>query len=155
MGQTRYPSKRWVFKRHFSVKVKQHGQQQLYLQYRVCWILYKMIGAPSFPQPYLWIQSSLQSRPKSVPLLHSIFILLFLSYFLTKSSLQSTLALLPLCLNNISPPYFCVQPSQQSIPKICSLLQPFSKFWFHQRTKELWILVRNDFVLMSPFFLKV
>ena len=23
-----------------------------------------MIGAPSFPQPYLWIQSSLQSRPK-------------------------------------------------------------------------------------------
>ena len=29
------------------------GQQQLYLQYKVCWILYKMVGAPSFSQPYL------------------------------------------------------------------------------------------------------
>ena len=51
----------WV---HFSFKVRQHGQQQLYLQHKVCWILYKMVGTPSFSQPYLCIQSTLQSPPK-------------------------------------------------------------------------------------------
>ena len=28
-----------------------------------CWILYKMVGAPSFSQPILWIQATLQSLP--------------------------------------------------------------------------------------------
>ena len=46
------------------IKVRQHGQQQLYIQYKVCWILYKMVGAPSFSQPHLWIQTPLQSPPK-------------------------------------------------------------------------------------------
>ena len=64
MHQTRYPSKRWVFKSRFSFKIRQHGQQQLYIQYKVCWILYKMKGTPSFLQPYLWIQPMLQSPPK-------------------------------------------------------------------------------------------
>ena len=31
MSQTCYLSKSWVFKSHFSFKVRQHGQQQLYL----------------------------------------------------------------------------------------------------------------------------
>ena len=49
----------------FTFKVKQHGQQQLYLQYKVYWILYKMVGALSFSQPYLCIQPTLQSPPKN------------------------------------------------------------------------------------------
>ena len=52
MGQTRYPSKR------------QHSQQELCLQYKVCWILYRMVDVPSFSQPYLCIQRLLQSPPK-------------------------------------------------------------------------------------------
>ena len=65
MGQTRYPSKKWVFKSRLSFKVRQHGQQ-LYLQYKVCWILYKMLTEfSSFSQPYLWIQPTLQSPSKN------------------------------------------------------------------------------------------
>ena len=45
-----------VFKSRFSFKVRQHNQQNLYLQYKVCWIIYKMVGAPSFSQPYLCMQ---------------------------------------------------------------------------------------------------
>ena len=60
MGQRHYLSKSWVFKSCFPFKVRQHGQQKFYLQYKVCWILYKMVGVPSF----LHIQPMLQSLPK-------------------------------------------------------------------------------------------
>ena len=43
MSQTGYPLKSWVLKNHFSFKLRQHGQQQLYFQCKVCWILYKMV----------------------------------------------------------------------------------------------------------------
>ena len=55
-GQTRYPWKRGVFKSPFSFKVRQHSQQHFYLQCKVCWIHYKMVGTPSFSQPYLCMQ---------------------------------------------------------------------------------------------------
>ena len=32
-------------KSSLSFKVRQHGQQQFYLQYKVCWVLYKTVGA--------------------------------------------------------------------------------------------------------------
>ena len=64
MRQTFYPSKSWVFKSRFSFKVRQYGQQQLSIRYKVCWIITKMVGALSFPQPYLWLQTPLQSPPK-------------------------------------------------------------------------------------------
>ena len=64
MGQTRYPSKTWVFKSRFSFKIRQHSLQQPYLQHKVWGILYKMVSAPSFSQPYLCIQPPLQSQPK-------------------------------------------------------------------------------------------
>ena len=64
MGQTRYPWKGWVFKGNFSFKVRQHGQQQLYLQCKVCWILCKIVGPHLFSQPYLCMQPPLQSPPK-------------------------------------------------------------------------------------------
>ena len=59
MGQTRYPSKSWAFKSCFYFKFRQHGQQQLYLQYKLSWILYKIVGAPLFSQPLLFIQPPL------------------------------------------------------------------------------------------------
>ena len=64
MGQTRYPPKSGVFKSRFSFKIKQHGPQQLYLQYKECWILYKIVGATSFSQHYLCIQTPLKFQPK-------------------------------------------------------------------------------------------
>ena len=64
MGQAHYPSKSWVFNSRFSFKVRKHGQQQFYFQYKVCWILYEMVGAPSFSQPYFCIQPPLQSLTK-------------------------------------------------------------------------------------------
>ena len=66
MGQTHYPSINWVFKSRFSFKVRQHGQEQLYLQYKICWILYKMLSAPSFSQTYFCILSTLQFPPKNL-----------------------------------------------------------------------------------------
>ena len=64
MGQTHYPSKSWLFKNRFSFKVRQQGKQQLSLQYNVCWILYKMVGAPWLSQTYLYIQPPLESPSK-------------------------------------------------------------------------------------------
>ena len=58
MVHTHYPSKSWVFERPFSFKVRQHGKKQLSLQYKVCWIFYKMVGAPYFSQTYLYILST-------------------------------------------------------------------------------------------------
>ena len=60
-GSNTLSSKSWVIKSRFSFNVRQHGQQQLYLQYKVSWMFYKMIGAPSFLQPYLCIQLPLKS----------------------------------------------------------------------------------------------
>ena len=54
----------WLFKNLFFFKVRQHSQQQLYLQYKVCWILCKMVDDPWFLQSYLCIQPPLQSPPK-------------------------------------------------------------------------------------------
>ena len=65
MNQTRYPSKSWAFKSRLSFKVRQHGQQRLYFQCKLCWIFYKMVSAPSFSQPYLRIQPTFQSPPKN------------------------------------------------------------------------------------------
>ena len=65
MGQeARYPWKSWVFNSCFSFKVRQHDQQKLYFQYKVCWILYEIVGSPSFSQPCLCKQADLESPPK-------------------------------------------------------------------------------------------
>ena len=77
MGQTGYPSKSWVFKSRFSFKDRQHGQQQLYFQYKVCRTLYEMVGVSSFSQTYLCIQPPLQSPPK---IISSIFVNFLLSF---------------------------------------------------------------------------
>ena len=106
-----------------------------------------MLGAPSFSQPCLCIQPSLQSPTKSVSLLQSIFTSLFHPCFSTKSSLQSPLTLL-LYLSNVSPPNNLHQ-------KIFFLSQPFIQFRLRQGTKKIGSLVRNDTVLIFPFLLKV
>ena len=45
--------------------VMQQGQQQLYLQYKVCWILHKIVGVPLFSQHYLCMQLPQQFPPKT------------------------------------------------------------------------------------------
>ena len=61
MGQTRYPSKGWVFKSRSSSKVTQYGKQQLQGMLNS---LQNGRWCPSFSQPYLRIQSLRQSPPK-------------------------------------------------------------------------------------------
>ena len=61
---------------------------------------------------------------------------------------------LPIYLSNFESPHFCAQPSQQSRPKILSLLQPFSQFTLRQGTRDLGSLVRTSTVLISFFFFK-
>ena len=88
-GSNTLSSKSWVIKSRFSFNVRQHGQQQLYLQYKVSWMFYKMIGAPSFLQPYLCIQLPLKS-PQNI---RSSTLVTLHPYLFTKSFLQPPLAL--------------------------------------------------------------
>ena len=147
MGQTRYPSK--SFKSHFSFKVRQHGQQNLYLQYKVYWILYKMVGTSSFSQPYLCMQSLLRSPPQiqcstsvnfhlPIPPLFVHKIILTIptnTHFLSTSSIFH----LPIFAYNIPTIY----------TKTFFFPQSLIQFRLHQATTELVILVRNDTVLIS------
>ena len=73
-----------------------------------------------------------------------------------KIILTITINLLPLYLSNFSLPYFCVQPSKQSTPRIF-FLPPFSQFRLRQGTRELGSHVRTDTVLLSsllPFLIQ-
>ena len=92
---------------------------------------------------------------KTVPLLQSIFT----SYSTLTCSKNSPYHPhqypLPLYLSNLSLPFFCVLPSQQSIPKMFSLPQTFFQFRLCQGTSELGSLARTGTVLISLFFLKV
>ena len=81
----------WILKSGFSFKVRQHGQKQLYLQYKACWIIYQMVGAPHNPTcAYNHLYNLHQN---SVSLLEAIFTFLFHPYMFAKSSLQSSLRL--------------------------------------------------------------
>ena len=51
------------FKSSFSFKVRKYDQQQLCFRNKLCWTISKMVGAHSFPLPYLCIQPLLQSPP--------------------------------------------------------------------------------------------
>ena len=115
-----------------------------------------MVGAPSFSQPILWIQPTLQSYQETVPFLQSIFTSLnspLLVYKIILTIPTNTLFLYNSA--NFSPPSFCVQPSKQSTPKIFSLPQKFCQFRLRQGIRELGSIVKTDTVLISPFFLKV
>ena len=102
------PIKKLSLQELFSFKVRQHGQQQLHLPYKVCWFFCKVVGAPSFSEPYLFKQPPLQSPPKirsssvnfhlpTLPLLIHKFILAiltnasFLYQFLTFLFLRTTI----------------------------------------------------------------
>ena len=114
-----------------------------------------MVSAPSFSQPYLCIQPTLQSPPKTVPLLQSSFTSLFHPYLFTELSLQSPLRFPFFTPQQFSPPFVHVQPTQQSTPKIFSPPWLFRQFRLCQGTRELGSLVRTDTILISSFFLKV
>ena len=92
-GSNTLPIKKLSHEEPLSFKVWQHVQQQLYLHYKVHWILCKMVGAPSFSEPYSCKQPPLHSPPKirsstSVNFHLPIHLCLF-----TNSSLQSPLTL--------------------------------------------------------------
>ena len=57
-------SKIWAFKSCFSFKIRQHGQNQLFLRYKVSRILCKMVDVLSFSQLLFWMQPPLQFPPK-------------------------------------------------------------------------------------------
>ena len=144
MGQTRYPSKSRVFKNRFSFKVRQHGQQQLYLL---------------FTTLLVHTTNTTISTKKSVPLLQSIFTSLFYLYLFTKSFLQS-----PLTISSSIPQQFVTSLFlRTAIPTIYTknifLTQPFSQSRLRQGTRELGSfvesLVRTDTVLISTLYLKV
>ena len=134
MVQTRHPSKSWFFKNCFSFKFRQHGKQQLYLQYKVSWILYKLVVAPSFSKPYLCIKPMLQSPPNyssstSVrfhlpPLLNHKIILTIP----TNTPFLYTSAIFHHFLRTIIPTIYT---------KGISLSQPFHQFRLCQGTREL------------------
>ena len=155
MGQRRYSSKDWIFESRFSFKVKQHGQRQLYLQCNVCWILYKMVSAPSFSRPYLFIQPTLQSPPKSRSSTSVNFHYPLWTLLVYKIILAISTDIPFLYISVVFHLPVLVQLSQQSKPKIFSLPQPFRQFRLNQGTNELGSLVRAGNVLIPSFFLKV
>ena len=139
-----------------SFKVRQHGQQQLYFQYKVFWILYKMVGAPSF----LHIQPTLKYPPKnssstSVNFYISIAPLLFHKIILA-------IPLITLSAS-ISHQFFTSLFLCTTIPAIyiknifpTSTILPIQvKSRLSQGIRELGSLVRTDTVLISSFFFKV
>ena len=143
------PVKKWVFKSRFSFRIRQHGQ--LFLQYKVCWVLYKIVGFSLFSLPLLCIQPSLRSPPKTC----SSTLVSF--YFpISPSFVHKIIIAIPTntpflyTSATLHPSNFCVQPSQQSAPKTFSLPQPFSQFRLHQGTRELVSLVRTEADLISP-----
>ena len=155
MGQRRYASKGWIFESRFFFKVKQHGQQQLYLQYNVCWILYKMVSTPSFSRPYLFIQPTLQSPPKNRLSTSVSFHLSIWTLLVHKIILAIPTDIPCLYISVVCHLLVLVQPSQQSKLKMFSLPQPFHQFRLNQWTNELGSLVRADDVLIPSFFLNV
>ena len=94
--------------------------------------------------------SRLQSPPKTVPLLQSMFASLFNPYLFTKSSLQY-----PLYLSSFQTSLLLPTPIPIIYTKIFSLTQRFCYFSLCQRTRDLGNLVKSDTILISYFFLKV
>ena len=82
MGQIRFPSKSWVFTSRFAFIVRQNGQLQLSNNYATTMLNFcKILGAPSFSRFCLCIKTPQQ---KSLPLLQSIFISLYLPLLVYK-----------------------------------------------------------------------
>ena len=149
IGQTRYISKSWAFKSHLYFKIREHDQKQLYFRYKVCWILYKTVGALSFSQPYLCIQPPLQSPPKICSPRRLTFTSLFRPYFFIKSSLQSPQTLSSSIPQQFFTSLFLCTAILTIYIKSISLPQLFSQFKLRQWTNEQGSLVRTDTVLIS------
>ena len=112
-----------------------------------------MVGAPSFPQPYIYHPYNLYQ--KFVPLFQSIFFSLYHPYSFTKSSLQSRLTLPFTIPQQFSPPCFLHTTIPKTTPKTFSLPQAFIQFSLSQKTRDLGSIMRTDTFLISSFFVKV
>ena len=103
------------------------------LQYKVCWILYKMVSDASFS------------------LLQSIFNSLSYSYLFKKSSIQSSLTL-PASIPQQFFTYLFLRTATTTIYIKISLPQPFSQYRLHQETR---VSFEDWYCLISLFFLKL
>ena len=89
MGQTSCPSNSWVIKSRSLSKLDNTFNSNSIFNTKVHWIFYKMVGAPSFLEPYLCKQPDLHSPPKkSFPLLQPAFVSLLHPYLFKNSYLQ-------------------------------------------------------------------
>ena len=129
MDQTRYKSKSWVIKSRFSFNVRQHGQQQLYLQ--CCKLNSLQYNRCSFIFTTLLVHTTTPAISAKIPFL-------YFSHFSPPSSTlicsqnhfynpHYTPFQFQFYIINFLPLYFWIQPSQQSAPKAFSLPQPFSQ----------------------------
>ena len=116
-----------------------------------------MVGALSFSQPCLWIQSPRQSLPKICCCHTSVncsFPLLPLLLHKTRLTIPANTPFL-YTSSIFHLPIFWVQLSLQSASKVFSLPQSCSQFRLCQGTNEQKRLVRTDIFLISLYFAKV
>lgn len=120
-----YPLKSWIFNSHFSYKVKQlNPQLSVKLQYKACWVLYKMTS--SFSPPFLFLQAPLHSPPTIPSSTSAIFPSIPFPTCLQNHPYNPHQHSLHLYFSShFSPPYFCIQLFIQSLSKIFTFtLQP-------------------------------
>ena len=153
MDQTRYKSKSWVIKSRFSFNVRQHGQQQLYLQY--CKLNSLQYNRCSFIFTTLLVHTTTPAISAKIPVL----------YFSHFSPPYSTL----ICSqNHFYNPHYTpfLHTSSISYLFIFGYSHPNNLHQKHFRYLNqlanssclkgtLWSLVRTDTGLISLFFLKV
>ena len=87
----------------------------------MCWIPTEFSSCSLISTTLLMHATSDNLHLKSVPSLQLVFTSLFRPYLFIKSFLQFSLNSLLLYLSNLSPPYFCLQPSLQSTSKVIFL----------------------------------
>ena len=126
-----------------------HGQQQLYLQYKVPWILNKVVGALAFSQSYLRMPTPRQFHQKSVPPLRLFLSSIFHSYLFIKLPLHSSLTL----PSSISQQFLTSLFLRIVIRIIC--IKNFGHLANPGCIKRSRNLVRTDTVLTSLFYPKV
>ena len=136
-----YPLKSWIFNSHFSYKVKQLNPQLSFkLQYKACWVLYKMKS--SFSPPFLFLQAPLHSPPTIPSSTSAIF-----------PSIP-----FPTCLQNHpynptnTPLTSTPQPSFASFYKRPFLQTQWKIFFPTFATQSIQTVKKADTVLISPCF---
>ena len=115
-----------------------------------------MVGAPSFSEPILWIQPTLQSLPRNNSS-SSVNFHFPISPLLVHKIIFIIISDTPLLYNSAIfhvPLFACKHPNNLQ-QKYFPYLKTFCQFRLRQSTRELGSILRNDTVSISPFVLKV